>query len=155
MLQAFRRSIRSLDVYSSRLAASYFVTSPQLSCLSYIANHKAVTPSQLCVQMYLSPSTINGIIDRLEIKGLVVRERSDPDRRKVQLYATKAGESLAERTPALLQQRLAESIKHLPENERTNIADVMEQLAGILESLIALKAVPLPVIEKDCLEVIP
>jgi DNA-binding MarR family transcriptional regulator len=46
----------------------------------------------------LSPSTVVGIVDRLEEKALVVRERDTKDRRVVFVKPTKAGKELVKET---------------------------------------------------------
>jgi DNA-binding MarR family transcriptional regulator len=93
-----------------------------------------VTLSQLCEMVLLSPSTVNGIIDRLEVKGLVVRQRTDPDRRKVLHSATPAGRQLAVRVPSLLQDKLMESVRRLPPREQQSLLAALETVAILMES---------------------
>ncbi len=76
ILTAIRRIIRSVDIYSHKLGLSSGVTVPQLSCLLRIVEGAPLTLKDLAVAVDLSPSTLVGIVDRLEQKGLVRRARS-------------------------------------------------------------------------------
>ena len=78
--------------------------------------------SQLANDVSLGTSTVNGIADRLEGKGLVKRRRSEKDRRKVFLDLTEKGEDLVQAAPPMLQETLAKELEKLPELERASIA---------------------------------
>ena len=64
------------------------------------------------------PPALSGHIDRLEEAGLLVRVRSDVDRRRVGLELTPAGErllrSVRERRTAWLAERLERSSRRTP-----------------------------------------
>ncbi len=134
LVRALRRITRATDLHSSRLAARHGITLPQLTCLTHIVSNGPVSLSQLCELVLLSPSTVNGIIDRLEAKGLVVRERTDPDRRKVLHNATRAGRKLAVRVPSLLHDKLLQSVRELPPREQRSLLKALETVAILMES---------------------
>jgi len=134
LVRVLRRIMRAADLHSARLAARHGITAPQLTCLSHVVSSGPVTLSQLCEMVLLSPSTVNGIIDRLEVKGLVVRQRTDPDRRKVLHSATPAGCQLAVRVPSLLQDKLMESVRRLPPREQQSLLAALETVAILMES---------------------
>jgi len=90
ILLAIRRIIRSIDLYSHRLDVESGVTVPQLSCLLRIVEVGPLSLKTLADEVDLSASTLVGIIDRLEKKELVKRQRSTVDRRNVLISATKS-----------------------------------------------------------------
>jgi len=92
-----------------------------------------MTLSDLGRRVSLSVSTVNGIIDRLDYKGLVVRERKDRDRRKVLITATEDGKKLTSQAPLPLQDRLAQAIAQLPEQEQVSIALSFERVVEMME----------------------
>ena len=53
-----------------------------------------MTPSWIAQHVQVSPSTVIGILDRLEAKGLIQRERDREDRRLVQVSLTEPGRGL-------------------------------------------------------------
>lgn len=133
IFRSLRRIMRAVDVYSHRLSAEYKITSPQLLCLQTLESDGPLTNSALAKLVHLSPSTVVGILDRLEAKDLIVRERSTQDRRVVLVYITDAGRSLVATVPSLLQNRLAEGLSELPENELITIAQSLETIVDLLE----------------------
>lgn len=132
-LRAIRRIIRSVDMYSSRLAIGFGVTVPQLTCLLRVVEAGPLTLKALAQEVDLSASTLVGIIDRLEKKGLVKRDRSRTDRRQVLISATQAGVALASGSPTPLQDRLAAALNTLPESEQSAIAVSLERIVDLMQ----------------------
>lgn len=134
VLQSLRRIIRAVEIHSKKLAHSHKITGPQLGCLAAIKENGPLTTTKLAQAIYLSPSTIVGIIDRLEEKGLVVRQRGRKDRRQVQICLTEDGEQLLVRAPSALQDTLAEALKNLPELEQVSITLALEKIVDLMEA---------------------
>lgn len=103
VLKAIRQMIRGIDIYSRQLNATSRITTPQAICLNVLLTQGRITLSTLTREVSLSASTVNGIVDRLEAKELVRRERDTKDRRKVFLELTPAGRERGEHAPSLLQ----------------------------------------------------
>ncbi len=133
ILQAFRRVIRGIDLHSRRLASDLKITGPQLWCLLSITESGPLTSADLSRRVFLSPSTLVGILDRLEEKGYIRRERSSKDRRRIFLTTTDKGRELAERSPLPLQERLMEALKTLPASEQATITQSLEQVVDMLD----------------------
>ncbi|MBN2297797.1 MAG: MarR family transcriptional regulator [Deltaproteobacteria bacterium] len=133
ILMALRRIMHFIDAYSRRLAVEQHITGPQLICLYAIVTDGPLTLSDLGKRVSLSMSTANGIVDRLENKHLILRERKDKDRRKVLLTATQAGIALASKAPLPLQDRLSLAIAELPELEQVSIALSLERIVKMME----------------------
>ncbi|CAM5189730.1 DNA-binding MarR family transcriptional regulator OS=Castellaniella defragrans OX=75697 GN=HNR28_000829 PE=4 SV=1 [Castellaniella defragrans] len=134
ILRALRRITRAVALHSRQLSACSHVTGPQLICLRTVIEHGPLTATAISREVHVSASTIVGILDRLEEKGLVVRERGRADRRIVFVSATEAGRQLARDTPSPLQQKLAESLQALPELEQATITLSLERVVGLIES---------------------
>jgi len=134
VLRSLRAIIRSVDLYSRELAASNQITAPQLVCLLHAVHHGPVTATSIGRAVHLSASTVVGILDRLEEKGLVERHRSEEDRRQVQVRATTAGMDLARQAPSPLQQTLAKALNGLPELEQATIALALERVVTLMEA---------------------
>lgn len=134
ILSSLRRIIRSVDSYSRRLATEYGMTVPQLLCMLKIDELGPLTLKELSREVYLNPSTIVGIVDRLEKSGILTRERSVKDRRRVRISLTDRGKDLVERSPSPLQDSLVRSIEQLPELERATIALSLERIIECIDT---------------------
>ncbi|UCG38344.1 MAG: MarR family transcriptional regulator [bacterium] len=134
ILQSLRRIMRAVDIHSNRLAHLHNITGPQLACLLAIKEHGPLTHGKVAKNIYLSPSTVAGIIDRLEKKGLVTRSRDSKDRRQVYVSITPGGEKLIAQTPSLLQDTLTRALLELPESERVSITVALEKLIELMEA---------------------
>ncbi len=134
ILRALRRITRSIALHSRQLSAYSNITAPQLVCLRAIVENGPLTATAISREIHVSPSTVVGILDRLEDKGWIRRERGREDRRIVFITATPAGVSLAQRTPSPLQQKLADSLNALPELEQATITLSLERIVDLMES---------------------
>ncbi len=134
IFQAMRRIIRAVELHSRKLASLHKVTGPQLVCLLTLKEHDSITATELSSRVYLSPSTVVGILDRLEEKNLITRKRDKRDRRRVYLSLTELGLELAAKAPSPLQDRLATALKNLPEMEQLTIALSLERVVDLMEA---------------------
>jgi DNA-binding MarR family transcriptional regulator len=133
ILHSIRRITRALDLYSKKLVVAFGITTPQLLVLDEIIAKGAMTLRSIAEQVHLSSSTLVGIIDRLEAKGLAQRERDGVDRRKVMVMPTEAGRALIARAPSALQGTLAEALDRLPADEQLTIARSLERIVDLME----------------------
>ncbi len=134
ILSAIRRMIRAVDIHSRKLHNEFDITTPQMICIYELARNDGITLSQLSKLVNIGTSTVNGIMDRLELKGLLTRERSSQDRRKVFLHLTEAGRQITRKTPSLLQDKLSNALQKLPELEQVTIAMSLERVVGLMEA---------------------
>jgi DNA-binding MarR family transcriptional regulator len=134
ILQSIRRITRAVDIYSRKLRSQCQLTTPQLVCLGTIVAHGPLTVSAIAQRVFLSPSTVVGILDRLEIRGLVKRERDTTDRRVVNTLATPTGREVAANAPSALQDGLHTALKGLPLLEQATIALSLRRVVDLMEA---------------------
>ena len=134
VFQSLRRIIRAVDLHSKKLSAQHKITGPQLMCLLAIDNQEPVTGSAIARHVHLSPSTVIGILDRLEAKELIRRQRDPKDRRLVRVSLAEQGRALVKSAPSLLQNKLAEAMNDLPEAEQATIAGALDQVVEMMEA---------------------
>ena len=133
VLESIRRIIRGIELYSRRLQTQAGVTAPQLVCLGALTASGPLTISQLGRNVHLSASTVVGIVDRLEARGLVLRTRGLTDRRIVTVSATPEGHALAADAPSLLQDRLSQGFARLAADEQASVAAAFERVVALME----------------------
>lgn len=132
--QSLRRIVRSIDIHSRKLHHEYDITAPQLLTLTSISENEPLTIASLSINIHLSSSTLVGIIDRLENKNLVVRQRDTKDRRKVMIHTTDKGKVFIASAPSLLQETMANSLAKLTELEQSTIALSLERVVELMEA---------------------
>jgi DNA-binding MarR family transcriptional regulator len=135
LLRALRKLIRAVDTDSRRLAADHDITGPQLICLRTIAEHAPLTASDIAQRIHLSPSTVVGILDRLEAKKLITRERNQQDRRLIHIHPTDAGHALIARTPFPLHSVLSGALAALSPAEQQAACAALERLTNQLDKI--------------------
>lgn len=133
VLTAVRRIIRAMDVESRRLTAEYQITGPQMVCLLAVVQDEPLTATEIGNRVHLSASTVVGIIDRLEAKGMLVRRRDQTDRRLVHIRATERARALVAHAPFPLQRVLDTALGRLSKREQQAIADSLEQLVELID----------------------
>ncbi|MBN2069552.1 MAG: MarR family transcriptional regulator [Opitutales bacterium] len=134
VLLSLRRIIRSVDIYSRKLNSEFGLTTPQLLCLSALAEDHDMVMSDLARTINLSASTVIGIVDRLEHKKLLQRIRSDTDRRKVKVEITEAGRTIANKAPSLLQDNFTQRFASLTQNEQLQITNALERVVELMDA---------------------
>ena len=133
ILRSLRRIIRAIDQHSRRLSRKFNLTVPQLVCLRQLILSGPSTPGNLAAKVFLSQATVTGILDRLEARDLVKRERSSPDRRRVTVSLTDSGQRLATDMPWPLQERFASRLAAMPEEGQQVIDRVLRQIVDMME----------------------
>lgn len=134
LLRSIRRIMRAFDVQSRALMAAHQITGPQLLCLIEILDQTDTTAKDLAERVHLSPSTLVGILDRLEGKELIERNRDTEDRRRVRIKATEAGREVAQQAPAPFEAGVHRALGRLPRSEQAAITRNLKRLADVLES---------------------
>jgi DNA-binding MarR family transcriptional regulator len=128
-----RRIMRAMDVYSRQLAGSHGLTGPQMLCLREITNHDSLTTGALARAVALSPATLTGILDRLEARGLVSRERRPEDKRRVLVSLTTHGRQMSQELPSPLQERFGSRMTELSIDEQTAIRLALSSVVRMME----------------------
>jgi DNA-binding MarR family transcriptional regulator len=131
---ALRRISQAIDVWSSHLWHDYGLTSPQLATLREIQQGKNVSPVSLATALHLSQPTVTGILNRLERRGLIRRERSSTDRRIVLSTVTDQGMELAAKAPPLLRDRFRYELAQLNTAQQTEILAALQRVASMMQA---------------------
>ena len=134
VLVALRRVIRATDLHSKHLAKTTGLTAPQIMLLQTIRNKGEVTIGELANEISLSQATVTSILDRLEKRELVYRERSKEDKRKVHAYLTEQATNTLKEAPIPLQEHFARQFSDLQEWEQTMIISSLQRVAQMMDA---------------------
>ncbi|MBW2172586.1 MAG: MarR family transcriptional regulator [Deltaproteobacteria bacterium] len=128
-----RRLTQAKELYTKELNKKYQVSASQLNSLIALYEQGSLPPSQIARHIMVKSSTVTGIIDRLEQKGLVTRSRTSPDRRVITVELTESGRTLAENAPPPIQQKVVEGLERLPQSEMEKIVLGLNMLTQMLD----------------------
>ena len=133
-MQSLRRIFKAIKNYSQEVHREFGVTAPQLWALKTISQNQSLSLSELGQAMYLHPSSITGLIDRLEKKGFVSRKRDQKDRRVVKIELTPMGTALAKKSPNPIQGKMIHGLKNLKKGDLNSIFNATKKLVEIMEA---------------------
>jgi DNA-binding MarR family transcriptional regulator len=134
IMQSLRRIFKATQDYSFEVSDKFGITGPQLWALNTLSKNEGLPLGELSKKMYLRPSTITGIIDRLEKRGYVVRNRDRRDRRVVRILLTSKGKRLAKTGPNPIQGKMIYGLRSLNQGELRSIYDSIQKLVEIMEA---------------------
>ena len=93
-LQGVWELVHALDVRSKRMAQTLGVTGPQRLVIRIVGQKPAQSASEIAQVLGMHPSTLTGVLARLEARGLIDREIDPDDRRRSRFTLTTAGKKI-------------------------------------------------------------
>jgi DNA-binding MarR family transcriptional regulator len=113
------------------------LTLSQYALLQALATREQARVSDLAVEAGITASTATRILDALERRGIIQRERSSHDRRGVTVTLTELGRDALRHQDGWLRGRERAFYASLPEVERELAPDLLMRLAALIDELAA------------------
>jgi DNA-binding MarR family transcriptional regulator len=132
IMMRLRQIVQEMARHSKHLQEKYKITLPQLICLKEVSNHGPIAIGALCKIVFISNSSVTGIIDRLEKRKLVQRDRISKDRRQVHVEITDVGQQFLKEAPTPLHHRFVEKLESMQHNDISMILWGLELLVDML-----------------------
>ena len=130
---SIRRLIQASELYSKELNKKYRISAAQLNCILTLYEYGPLPPSKIAQHMMVKSSTVTGVVDRLEEKGLAERIRNSPDRRMIIIQLTEAGKKLGENAPPPIQQKIIDGLKQTGNVKKEQIVYALNMLTDMLD----------------------
>ena len=105
------------------------LTPTQFTALIKVVELGRVTQNQLGRLVATDPATIQGVVRRLTVRGLIRRTTDPMDRRTAVLAATQPGQALAAQAVALARRITAATLDPLAPSERDQFLALLRKLA--------------------------
>jgi DNA-binding MarR family transcriptional regulator len=110
------------------------LTAPQRGIMQILVRTDGLSLKDLSRQAGLAHSTVSGIVDRLEKRGMVTREANAEDGRMSRIVVTEAvREFVREKLPELAVRPLVEALQRASPARRKKIVDGLRALRRVLE----------------------
>ncbi len=124
--------VHALDVASKRMARTLGVTSPQRIVIRLIGLEANRTASEIAAALGQHPSTLSGVLARLEERELIVREVDADDRRRLRFRLTAAGKRIDRERRGTVEASVRRALARAGDEK---IASVVEVIGVLVEEL--------------------
>ena len=130
-LGAIRRALRKpLETEMARGE----LTVPQTAVMRVVVRRGGVSLKDLSGEVSLAHSTVSGIVDRLEKRGMVERRADPEDGRTSRIYPTAVvAEFVREQIPRLSRGPIEDALERATSAERAAIGEALRRLRELLE----------------------
>ena len=113
IVDAIRRLYRAVYLDAAKMSRQFGLTGSQSGVLRNLVAHGPLSSAALSRRLYVTPSNVTGVIDRLEKKGLVERVRKEGDRRIALITLTEKGDELSKSLPDPIEKKLISELGDL------------------------------------------
>jgi DNA-binding MarR family transcriptional regulator len=113
--------------------ANHGFTFVQWVTMMRVRDNPALTAGDLCRDLHHDSGAFTRVLDQLEKRGLIRRERSETDRRVVLLHLTPDGRRVVETLLPIVVERLNHALAEFSAAEVATLARLLRRLIGRLE----------------------
>jgi MarR family transcriptional regulator, organic hydroperoxide resistance regulator len=118
-----------LESTSKRMKAELGVTGPQRLVLRLIGEYGVTAPGQLALVLHVDPSSLTGVLRRLERSGLIRRARDPNDGRRAVLSVTSRGQAINRQRRGTVEARVHAAMRGVSAQQLTTTCRVLKSLA--------------------------
>lgn len=111
------------------------ITYPQYIALMVLWEKDEISVNEITQKLILNTNTVTPLLKRMEVQGLITRQRSHTDERKVIVKLTEEGKALEEKA-AKIPQKLIEGLadSNMTVNELISLKESLYQIINFLQS---------------------
>ena len=128
IVQDLRIVVRTIQAHSRWVEKQCGVSSVQLWAMWELFASPGQKVSDLSKALSIHQSTASNMLDKLEEKSLIRRDRSGPDQRVVQLFLTKEGSDLLSGAPRPAQGAVQDALRSMADQELKSLKSGLDAL---------------------------
>jgi DNA-binding MarR family transcriptional regulator len=132
-LKRFRQIFKAVQQHSQRVEQRCGLTSAQLWAVSELARCPGQRVSDVASAMSIHPSTASNLLDKLEKRGIVRKERQSDDQRVVRLSLTDCGQQILANAPQPAEGILQSALFALPDPVLRSLLDTLDLLVSKMQ----------------------
>jgi len=133
--------VKRCGILITQIAEQRFESEPisftEWIVLIQLTQHAHLSPTELSTHLGHDMGALTRIVDELQEKKLVVRERSEQDRRAVQITATPEGSRLALATKAVVVELINELVKPYSRAETDLLISLLQRMLVHMQDFVA------------------
>ena len=92
------------------------------------------SPSNIAKEVQLSQATVTNLVDRMERNGLILRKKSNEDKRVVEVHLTETGKKMIDLAPEPLQAGFLREYRKLERWEQHQLIGSMQRIAVLMDA---------------------
>jgi MarR family transcriptional regulator, organic hydroperoxide resistance regulator len=123
-----------LESASKRMHAELGVTGPQRLVLRIVGHHGRISAGELAEALHIHPSSLTGMLRRLEHAELIRRESDPFDRRRALIELTRRGMRLNDQRTGTIEANIAAALGRSSKDEVAGAKAVLKAMAAALET---------------------
>jgi DNA-binding MarR family transcriptional regulator len=123
-----------LESASKRMHGRLGVTGPQRLVLRIVGHHGRISAGELADILHVHPSSLTGVLHRLEQAELLRREVDPFDRRRALFELTRRGMKLNHQRSGTIEAAISGALAKLPKERVASARTVLRAIAAALES---------------------
>ena len=135
LLRELVRSYQAFENFSAPHIKSMHLTPPQFDVIATLAYQAPMTCKTLGEKTLITKGTLTGILDRLEIKGIIERKVNEEDGRSQKIMLTLSGTAIFEHAFPNHMRHLEKAFNQLSPLEMINLTNSLKQLRETMEKL--------------------
>jgi DNA-binding MarR family transcriptional regulator len=133
----FMRELWALDhalaARSKRMAARFGVTGPQRLVVRIVGARPGISAGEVAELLHVHPSTVTGVIRRLEQSGVLARRAAQEDRRRAVLTLTEKGKKLDGLRMGTVEASVRSALAKAPPEELAAARTLLARITAALE----------------------
>ena len=127
LVDALAQSAFAVIGVVTRVGAAHDLSLTQMRVLGILRDRR-LRMAELAAFLGLEKSTMSGLVERAERRGLLARAKSAGDGRAVDVFMTTEGRELAERVHDQVRRALAPTTSRLDADQRRAVTRLLEQM---------------------------
>jgi len=124
----------ALQKTSKRMRTTIGVTGPQRLVIRIVLRFPGITSGQIAEILHVHPSTLTGILKRLERQGLIRRRRDPRDGRRAFLGVTERGRWIGAAATGTVEAAVERVISRTPRDKLDGAKEILTALAVSLDA---------------------
>jgi MarR family transcriptional regulator, organic hydroperoxide resistance regulator len=125
--------VHALDVRSKRMSQTIGVTGPQRLVIRLVGQKPGQTASEIANMLGKHPSTLTGVLARLELRNLIVREVDPADRRRARFKLTPGGKKINSLNKGTVEAATRRALNRVSPASITTTLDLVAKLVEELQ----------------------
>jgi DNA-binding MarR family transcriptional regulator len=133
-MRALWVAVHALQKTSKWMAVRFGVTGPQRLVIRVVGLAPGISAGGLARILHLHPSTLTGVLKRLEGQGLLSRSADAADGRRAVLRLTPSGQRLNVAAEGTVESAVRSILSQVSDRDQRNVRDTLERLAEQLSA---------------------